>query len=72
MTQEWVEALIALNGDIVVCQRRFHRQCILVADLAEHDEVTVQDEMLLASYMTSLILLRKHRDALLAKVPAST
>lgn len=53
MSQSWVEALFAVNKEIVSCERRFHRQSILVAHLAEHAHVTAEDEMLLASYMTS-------------------
>ena len=66
MARTWIEALVALNEDIVACERRFHRQCMLVADLAEHGELAAADEMLLASYMTCLVLLRAHRDDLLA------
>ncbi|MDE4914736.1 hypothetical protein [Methylobacterium sp. 092160098-2] len=66
MTQRRIEALIAVNEDIAACERRFHRQCIRVADLAKHMEVAARDEMLLSSYMTSLVLLRKHRDTMLA------
>lgn len=62
----WIEALIATNEDIVACQRRFHRHCILVAHLVKHGQVLAEDEMLLASYMISLALARAHRDDLLA------
>lgn len=65
----WIEALVAINEDIVACERHFHRQCILVADLAEHGQISADDEMLLASYMTSLTLLRAHRNSLLTDVP---
>ncbi|GJE52167.1 hypothetical protein GOFOIKOB_5235 [Methylobacterium tardum] len=67
MTQRWIEALIAVNEDIVACERRFHDQCMRVANVAEHAQVAARDEMLLTSYMTSLVLLRTHRDALLGK-----
>ena len=66
----WIEALITANEDIIACERRFHRQCILVAELATVGQVTVKEEMLLASYLTSLTLIRAHRDSLLAEVPA--
>ena len=69
MPLSWVEALVAINEDIIACERRFQRQCVLVADLAEHGHVSAEDEMLLASYMTSLTLIRAHRDSLLADVP---
>ncbi|MGU3661818.1 hypothetical protein [Methylobacterium fujisawaense] len=69
MSVPWIEALVAINEEIVACERRFHRQCILVADCAMNGEVTVDDEMLLASYMTSLTLLRTHRNNLLAEAP---
>ena len=72
MVVSWAEAVIALNEDIVACERRFHRQCILVAHLAVHGQVTDEDEMLLASYMTSLILLRANRDGLLSKAGATS
>lgn len=62
----WIEALVVVNEEIIACERRFHRQCILVAHLAEHGQVSAEDEMLLASYMTSLTLIRVHRDSLLA------
>lgn len=68
MPLPWIEALVAINEDIIACERRFHRQCILVIDLAEHGQVTAEDEMLLASYMASLTLLRACRDNLLADV----
>jgi hypothetical protein len=41
----------------------------LVGDCAANGQVTAEDEMLLASYMTSLTLIRAHRDSLLADVP---
>ena len=69
MPLSWIEALVAVNADIIACERRFHRQCILVADLAEHGHVPDKDELLLVSYMTSLTLLRAHRDSFLADVP---
>ena len=69
MPLPWIEALVAINEDIIACERRFHRQCILVIDLAEHGQVTAEDEMLLASYMTSLTLIRANRNSLLADVP---
>ena len=65
----WIEALVAVNEDIIACERRFYLQCVLVADLAENGHVPAEDEMLLASYMTSLTLLRAHRNSLLADVP---
>ena len=70
MSLPWIEALIVANEDIIACERRFHRQCILVAELATVGQVTVKEEMLLASYLTSLTLIRAHRDSLLAEVPA--
>ena len=70
MPLPWIEALVAANEDIIACERRFHRQCILVAELATAGRVTTKKEMLLASYMTSLTLIRAHRDSLLAEVPA--
>lgn len=66
----WIEALISTNEGIVACERRLHRQCILVAHLAGNGQVTAEDEMLLASYMTSLALVRAHRDDLLADASA--
>lgn len=69
MPLSWINALVAVNEDVVACERRFHRQCIAVAKSAEHGQVTMKDEMLLASYRTSLTLVRKHRDDLLASVP---
>lgn len=69
MPLPWIRALVAINEDIIACERRFHRQCVLVAHLAENGHVPAEDEMLLASYVTSLSLLRAHRDGLLADVP---
>ena len=66
----WIEALVAINEDIIACERRFHLQCILIVTCAESGQVAAEDEMLLASYMTSLALIRAHRDSLLAEVPA--
>ena len=72
MSLPWIEALGAINEDIVTCERRFHRQCILVADCAANGQVTTEDELLLASYMTSLTLLRAHRNSLLADASTDT
>lgn len=69
MPMPWIEALVAINENIIPCEGRFQRQCVLVAHLAEHGHVPAEDEMLLVSYMTSLILLRVHRDGLLADAP---
>ena len=63
----WIEALIAVNEDIVASERRFHHQCNLVVHLAEHGHVPAREQMLLASYITSLTLLRTHRNELLAE-----
>lgn len=68
MLMSWFETLMAVNEDIVACERRFHRQCVLVADCAANGQVTAEDETLLASYMTSLTLIRVYRDSLLADV----
>jgi hypothetical protein len=65
----WIEALVAINEGIIASERRFHRQCILVVELAMNGQVTAEDEMLLASYMNSLTLLRANRNALLAYAP---
>lgn len=70
MPLPWIQALIAANKSIIACERRFHDQCILVAELATAGRVTAKEEMLLASYLTSLALIRTHRDNLLADVPA--
>ncbi|MGH1571037.1 hypothetical protein ACRAWG_10515 [Methylobacterium sp. P31] len=72
MSLPWIEALVAANEDIIACEGRFHCQCILVAYLAEHGQDTAEDEMLLASYMASLTLIRAHRDSLLAEAPTGT
>ena len=69
MPMPWIETLLAVNEDITACERRFDCQCILVADSAVNGRVTAEDEMLLASYMTSLTLLRTHRNSLLMEVP---
>jgi hypothetical protein len=68
----WIEALIAVNAEIVACERRFHRQCIRIVDLTTKRQDTAEDELLLASYMTSLTLVRAHRDGLLADAPTDT
>jgi hypothetical protein len=65
----WIEALVAVNEGIVACERRFHRQCALVVKRAVEGQDTAKDEILLASYMTSLTLIRTHRDNLLADAP---
>ena len=66
MPTPWIEALVAVNEDIIACERRFHRQCALVVEMAAEGQDTARDELLLASYMTSLILIRACRDDLLA------
>jgi hypothetical protein len=65
----WIEALIAINEEIVACERRFHVQCAKVVERAADGQDTAEDEMLLASYVTSLTLIRAHRDSLLADAP---
>jgi hypothetical protein len=50
----WIEAVVAANEQIIACERR----------------VTAEDEMLLASYLTSLTLIRAHRNCLLAEAPS--
>lgn len=69
MPTPWIEALVAANEDIVACERRFHCQCALVVERAAEGQDTGKDEMLLASYLMSLILIRGHRDSLLVEVP---
>lgn len=66
MSLSWIETLIAVNEEIVACERRFHRQCILVVELSMGGQVTVEDEMQLASLMTNLFMLRTHRNSILA------
>jgi hypothetical protein len=68
----WIEALVVMNEDTVACEQRFHRQCLLVAELAEHGHVTAKNEMLLASDRMSLALVRTQRNTLLANVPSDT
>lgn len=70
MSLLWIEVLVAMNEDIIACERRFDRQCILVAELAEHGHVTAKNEMLLASYRMSLALVRTQRNNLLANIPS--
>ncbi|WP_149314461.1 hypothetical protein [Methylobacterium sp. P1-11] len=69
MSLSWIEALAAANEDIIACERRFHGQCALVFERAAEGQDTAKDEMLLASYMTSLNLLRAHRNSFLMEVP---
>ena len=69
VSKPWIEALVVVNEDIVACEQRFHRQCARVVAVAEEGQVTPADEMLLASYRTSLILIRALRDTLLAEAP---
>ncbi|GJE14552.1 hypothetical protein [Methylobacterium longum] len=66
----WIEAIVAINEDIIACERRFHDQCALVVARAVGGQVTAEDEMLLASYMTSLTLVRAHRNSLLSDISA--
>jgi hypothetical protein len=66
----WIEALVALNEASVACERQLHRQCALVVEMTANGQVTAEDEVLLASYMASLTLIRAHRDSFLADVPA--
>jgi hypothetical protein len=65
--EPWIEALVAVNEDIIACERRLQRQCARVVAVTEEGQVTSADEMLLASYRTSLILIRVIRDTLLAE-----
>ena len=70
MPLPWIEALVAINEDIIACEKRFHRQCAHVAERAAAGQDTAKDEMLQASHLTSLTLIRVTRDSLLADVPA--
>ncbi|TXN02135.1 hypothetical protein FV242_16180 [Methylobacterium sp. WL64] len=69
MPMAWIEALIAINEEIVACERRFQAQCAKVVEKAANGQDAAEDEMLLGSYKISLILVRAHRDSLLADVP---
>jgi hypothetical protein len=60
----WIEVLVAVNDDIIACEKRFHRQCFLVADCAANGPVTAEDGMLLDTYLMSVTLLHVHRDSL--------
>lgn len=62
----WIEALVAINEDIIVCERRFHCQCALAVEKTAKGRDAAKDEILLVSYMASLILIRACRDNLLA------
>jgi hypothetical protein len=64
----WIEALVAANEDIIACES-LHRQCALVAEMTADGQDTAKDEILLASYMASLTLIRAHRDSILAEAP---
>lgn len=69
VSELWIEALVAINENIVKCERRFHCQCVHVVAVAANGQVTPEDELLLASYRTSLILIRALRDTFLAEAP---
>lgn len=69
MSLSWIEALVAAHEEIIVCERRFYCQCALVVERVAEGHDTTRDEMLLASYMTSLDLLRAQRDSFLMEVP---
>ena len=69
VSKPWIEALVAVNEDILACEWRFHPQCARVVAVAEEGQVAPEDEMLLASYGTSLVLIRAIRDTLLEEVP---
>ena len=62
----WIEDLVDVNEGIIVCERRFHDQCARVVAMSVEGRVPGSDEMLLASYMTSLDLMRAYRDSLLS------
>ena len=64
----WIEALVAMNRDIIACERRFHDQCASIVERTAEGRDTAQNELLLASYMASLTLIRARRDSLLAEV----
>lgn len=72
MPTPWFEALVAANEDIITCERGFHRQRALIVQRAAEGKDTAKDEILLASYMASLTLVRACRDDLLVDVPAVT
>lgn len=66
VSMPWIEALVAVNEEIIASEKRFHAQCLRVVQMATEGQDTAEDEMLLASYLTSLALIRAHRNSLLA------
>ena len=67
----WIEALVAVNTQIIACERRFYRRCARVVGLTLEGRVAAEEEMLLASYMTSLILILAHRNSLLSNAASN-
>ena len=61
----WIEKLIAVNAEIIDCERRLGRQCTRVVTMMTIGKDTTREEMLLAPYGASLTLMRIHRDPLL-------
>ena len=67
----WIEALVAMNEDVIACEGRFSRQCSHIVAKAVEGQDTTEDEWLLASYGASLALIRECRDQLLNDVGTS-
>ena len=54
-----------MNEDVIACEGRVSRQCGHIVAKAVEGQDTTEDEWLLASYGTSLALIRECRDQLL-------
>jgi hypothetical protein len=61
----WIETLVAVDAEIVACERRFGDQCARVVTMTVEGQNTAEDEVLIASYRASLTLIRMYRDQLL-------
>jgi len=49
VSEPWIEALVAINEDIITRERCFRRQCAYVVAMVAEGQITPGDEMLLAS-----------------------
>lgn len=66
MVTSWIDTMIRLNDDIVAADGRVNDQVLRLVEMVHHGEDTTRDEGLLASYVSSLAMLRAIRNRLLA------
>ncbi|MCJ2127295.1 hypothetical protein [Methylobacterium sp. E-045] len=65
MATSKIDAVMRLNANIVATEARFSNQVARLVEVFNQGKDTAREEEVLASYMTSLTVLRSIRDRLL-------